>query len=501
MNRPNAKPSGCAINRLRKRKTPRRKRGFIWKLILSVLLLIAIYFVYGLIGPYIGNKEVDLSYQKRFSTVGFYAGETEISPDRVKLLTDRVASEAARLNIIDRAVSNLSLAVDSASDERNLSLMAGALLDAADRDVQVKILVDGANRVQESALFQALSTHENIEIREYRPVHLLLPWTYNSRMNDRFIVADDQLAWFSESTDTDRLSGSNTDIRSSDWDLLIYNEAANTRNTAGSVLSELKNYFTALWTAPDTVRILAAQQAHPDGSDLLLIESLTDQWKDARKSNPDYNSTRTDYRATTIETDKVTLVKNPLSDMNKQPYVWFQLQKLMAGAKERVLIQTPYILMSPDMYKGMEIIKANVADVKIMTNSPACAGNFKEASDYSINRREIINTGVQLSEYQGSSAFIPKVLLIDDDLTVLGSYHYNLAGTYLNTESVLVIQSEALNQQVTTLTQEISKETLIVKPDGSYSDVAQVPARTLDGGKQFLQFIAGLGLQLFRSLL
>lgn len=104
-------------------------------------------------------------------------------------------------------------------------------------------------------------------------------------------------------------------------------------------------------------------------------------------------------------------------------------------------------------------------------------------------------------EYQGTQAFVPKVLLIDRDLTVLGSYRYNQSGTYLNTASVLVIQSEVLNRQVTNLTEELAKETLIVKPDGTYNEVAQVNVRSMDSGKKFIQYMAGLGLQLFRSLL
>lgn len=491
------------VKRLKSPRSGKRKSRTrnTFRISVALFCLLILYFIYGLIGPYMGNKTVNKAYQARFSTTGFYAVENALSPDRVKLLTDRTSSETAKLNIIDHATESIWLTVDDMSLENFSSLTIGALLDAAERGVNIRILIDGSNLYHKSQMYRALASHVNVEMRQYRPVHLLLPWTYNSRMNDRFLLVDDELAWFSESGESQRSGGQSGDIRGSDWDLLIYNEAANTRDTAASVLSELRNYHTALWNSKDSVpafsksQQLTAQAAQP------LIDDSVKKWKEARSANPDYRAHSTDYRDITIETSQVTLVKNPLGEANKEPYIWFQLQKLMSEADDRVFIQTPTISMSSDMYKNMETIRANVTDVKLLTNSTACEGNFKELSDYRVNRNDLINTGVQLMEYQGTQVFVPKVLLIDQDLTVLGSYRYNQSGTYLNTESVLVIQSEVLNRQVTNLTEELAKETLIVKPDGSYNEVAQVNVRSMDRGKKFLQFVAGLGLQLFRSLL
>lgn len=236
----------------------RAKRAF--KVSIALFCLLLLYFVYGLIAPYMGNKTVNKAYRERFSTAGFYAVENALSPDRVKLLTDRTSSETAKLNIIDHATESIWLTVDDMGSDNFSSLTAGALLDAADRGVNIRVLIDGSNLYHKSPMYRALASHANIEMRQYRPIHILLPWTYNSRMNDRFLLVDDELAWFAESGGSQRSGGQGGDIRGSDWDLLIYNEAANTRDTAASVLSELRNYYTALWNSRDSVPAFSKNQ-------------------------------------------------------------------------------------------------------------------------------------------------------------------------------------------------------------------------------------------------
>ena len=70
---------------------------------------------------------------------------------------------------------------------------AAALLDAADRGVKVRIVVDGlVGRLNflGGDLGYALGTHENIEIRFYNPVNLLAPWGLSARSHEKYVIAD-----------------------------------------------------------------------------------------------------------------------------------------------------------------------------------------------------------------------------------------------------------------------------------------------------------------------
>ena len=85
---------------------------------------------------------------------------------------------------------------------------------AAADEGSCEIILDGSVRAENNACVQALATDELISFRI--PLHQpLLPWTYHSRMNDCFLVADDRLAWYSE--------GQQPNLKPDQWDVLIYN--------------------------------------------------------------------------------------------------------------------------------------------------------------------------------------------------------------------------------------------------------------------------------------
>ena len=92
--------------------------------------------------------------------------------DRATILTTGEQALAARLNLIANAESSLVVGSYLYADDESGYTVAAALLDAADRGVKVRIVVDGlVGRLNflGGDLGYALGTHENIEIRFYNP--------------------------------------------------------------------------------------------------------------------------------------------------------------------------------------------------------------------------------------------------------------------------------------------------------------------------------------------
>ena len=120
-------------------------------------------------------------------------------------------------------------------------------------------------------------------------------------------------------------------------------------------------------------------------------------------------SARPIIRTKTFETEKITLVSNPIHTGSKEPVVWYQLGELMKNAKNRVKIHTPYIICNDMMYNTWEEIAENVSDFSIMTNSVANNGNPFGAADYAKNRNRILSTGINIWEYEGGYSYHGKV--------------------------------------------------------------------------------------------
>ena len=209
----------------------------------------------------------------------------------------------------------------------------------------------------------------------------------------------------------------------------------------------------------------------------------------------------TDYTDETFETEKIALVSNPIHTGSKEPVIWYQLGELMKSAKNRVKIHTPYIICNDMMYNTWEEIAENVPNFSIMTNSVANNGNPFGSADYAKNRNKILNTGIDIWEYEGGYSYHGKSILIDDDLSVIGSFNMDMRSTYLDTELMLVIRSKEINKQLEEGMMEYEKVSRQALEDGTYHDPYHVKPIELTKKRQrnvfLVQHLLGWARYLF----
>lgn len=87
-----------------------------------------------------------------------------------------------------------------------------------------------------------------------------------------------------------------------------------------------------------------------------------------------------------------------------------------------------------------EICK-KVPEVRMMTNSIANNGNPFGAMDYRANKSKLLDTGIQILEYDGGISYHGKCFVIDNRLSAIGSFNWDMRSAYLDTELMLVIDS------------------------------------------------------------
>ena len=111
------------------------------------------------------------------------------------------------------------------SDEAGKQVIA-ALQRAAERGVEVRILVDGFNSVLKMSgnpYFYALTAHENVEIRIYNRANPLIPWKGMSRMHDKYLVADEEVYILGGRNTFNYFLGDQDSHKNHDRDVLVYN--------------------------------------------------------------------------------------------------------------------------------------------------------------------------------------------------------------------------------------------------------------------------------------
>lgn len=103
-------------------------------------------------------------------------------------------------------------------------------------------------------------------------------------------------------------------------------------------------------------------------------------------------------------------------------------------------------------------------------NSVANNGNPFGTADYQKNRDKIRSTSVTIWEYEGGYSYHGKSILIDDDISIIGSFNMDMRSVYLDTELMLVIRSKEINAQLESAMMKYEQGARQVLADGQYAN-------------------------------
>ncbi len=366
-----------------------------------------------------------------------YRSETT-GPDRVVLLDDPQEAGLARLQIIDQAQHDLSIAYYSISNGDSANLFFAALFAAANRGVKVNILLDGLShglKGENKAVLAGFLLHPNIQLRLYEPFNPLLPWTLHNRLHDKFIIADEKTAIIGGRNIADKYfapEGYDKTI-TNDRDIIVIKTGP---ADAGSALEQMNSYFTRLWQH-DYVRsarklLINQEQAVKKQAEL---QELLDQAK------PDY--AELDLMTDSLPTQKVSFIHNPITRLSKEPWCWYELTRLIKEAEGKVLIQSPYVIPARSMPDGY-IGRSDLADLDlvILTNSISSTPNPLAFAGYLNHRQKILDQGIRIYEYQAEDSLHTKAFVFADDLLAVGSFNLDPRSAHLSTESLVLVHSQ-----------------------------------------------------------
>ena len=166
-----------------------------------------------------------------------------------------------------------------------------------------------------------------------------------------------------------------------------------------------------------------------------------------------------------------------------------------------MVIQSPYVVLNSYMCQELTMLKETVPDVKILLNSVENGDNFVASSDYLRNKDRILDTGIPLYEYDGGISNHAKSILIDSDLSVIGSYNLDLRSSYLDTELMLVVESRELNRELEGYMKEMETDSRRVLPDGNYEVPEHITVEEVPYWKRAAWGVVGFLLQPFRMLI
>lgn len=493
--------------------------GFLKKWYFLLIAAVLIYLIGGLMAPFVFLKKVNSEHlEKTARLVSTYFSEEEAvteavtanasagegagaaGGERAMIIETNISAWEERIRLFSMAQERIVLTTFDMRDCESTRDLLAVLLERADSGVKVQILVDGISgvyRMDRNPLFYAASSHPNVEIRLYNKLNPLLPWKTQGRMHDKYIIADEFAYMLGGRNTFDYFIGDYpTENRSHDREVLVYETDPEKK---GESLVQLEEYFGGMWNHEET-SVFHDDPALADREDVKTETALLKQrYALILESRPELFENY-DYKKVTKETERITLLSNPTGIYGKEPVVFQQLIEMMKQAKDRVMIQTPYIVCNSYMLEELKELKEIVPDCRILINSVENGDNFMASSDYLYRKKGIWNTGIPVFEYDGGDSSHGKSVVIDDSIAIIGSYNMDLRSTYVDTELMLVIKSPEITSELEGYMKSMEVSSRRVTADGTYEFPEHVRPEEIPLSKKIAMHVVGFVMQPFRVM-
>ncbi len=455
-----------------------------------------------------------------------YQSSIHNKQDYVTLLENGEESLLIRLHLIKAAQKSIDIQTFIWVNDEAGHLVLSELLEAAKRGVKVNIIIDQLFSMGNSWFLAELATlHENFTVKLFNPTFneghtsvfdffsalACCLSSLNRRMHNKLFLVDNKYGIN---------GGRNYQNRYFDWD-----EKFNYRDrdalATGKVALEMKQSFNHFWQSPWVVplenlddivyRILNNQESK---SGLLIPQKINAIRLNLRAF--DYDRIQKLFVDTAISVDAVEYFSDSPEKLflkNKKAKTQYKqmslkIKELILSAQSSLLMQTPYLVLSKKAYKSLKSLhkkKPNV-DITVSTNSLSSTDAFYVyAISFKHKKKYLKKIGLNIFEYKQSPNYKTqmfgeefankdtrfglhaKSIVIDKNISLIGSHNFDHRSDVLNTESGLIIESKPMAELLT------KKIQIDMLPGNSWTIAAnkKIPV---------LSFFSGLIANVSRSL-
>lgn len=388
---------------------------------------------------------------------------------------------AARALLCARAERALDVQYYILHDDVTGRFLLGQMLEAADRGVRVRLLLDDLGTSGIDPLLAALDAHPRLEVRLFNPFArgwspglaraldmLRRPRRLNHRMHNKLLAADGAAAIVGGRNLGDEYFDAHPGVNFADLDLLA----------VGPVLRDLGTCFDRYWNSEFAVPVAAWRAMRARESDLLALRSELAAHASTQQASPYAERVKTakfveealsgklpllwgNVRAVADAPEKVTANGAEL----ERAMLTSQLRDVVTNARSELTVVSPYFVPGEAGVALFRELRSRGVRVRILTNAFAATDVGAVHAGYSSYRRALLHAGVELYELRATSTAVDaahargaigssdaslhaKTFCVDGSSVFIGSLNIDPRSIDLNTELGLVVESEELARQV-----------------------------------------------------
>ncbi len=401
---------------------------------------------------------------------------------------------SALTGLISSAERTIDLQSFIYHDDRTGRLLAYKLLQAADRGVNVRILLDDFFSSSKISLLATLNAHRNIEVRFFNPVSTLR-WArplaliarfrkVTRRMHNKAFIVDGRVAIVGGRNVGDVYYAMRGDYQFTDLDVL----------SIGPVVPSILTSFNTFWNSRWAITARSYGSFDRTSSGSFLVQKKLKQLRAnaatlryskfmrAVKKSGIIRQLRKGklpllWSSSELIYDPPVKVRGRRKDRKK--YLMSQIMPHLAQAKSEVLIITPYFVPRRSGLRWIKRLRKKGVRVIVLTNSYASNDVPFAYIGYERYRRKLVKMGVELYEFKPTAEStrrksyawlktIPKaglhtkLIIIDGEKMIIGSPNINPRSRNLDTEIAILVNNPDIADRMSILFGNL------IKPVNSY---------------------------------
>jgi len=342
-------------------------------------------------------------------------------------------------------------------------LLLQRLVEAADRGVRVRVLLDDQTVKAKDLSLASFSRHPNMEIRLFNPLagRKKGPVTFladfsrvNHRMHNKLFVMDNTIAVIGGRNIADRYFGVSSKANARDLDVAV----------VGPVVQELSGTFDMFWNSRWAFPVETLAKEIPGSGEMEDLKiQLSEEVTAGIKTLPWSVDIDTSAMYSRLEELRLAFIWAPMEVLYDTPdkvqsseaRIVDATRGLMDGMKRELLMEVAYFVPGKEGVAGAKELTERGVRVRVLTNSLASNNVSAAHAGYAKYRVPMLEAGAEMYEYRPTAAerkdwspaaaSVPtqmhtKTFVIDRESVFIGTFNLDPRSKVLNTEIGVLIR-------------------------------------------------------------
>ena len=389
----------------------------------------------------------------------------------LRLLTDNLEAFALRAAAARSAERSLDLQYYYWKDDLTGGLLAKEVLEAADRGVRIRLLLDDINAWGRDSNYRAVDTHPNVEVRLFNPIRcregallralemILRFWSVNRRMHHKAWIADGRVALVGGRNIGDAYFDASDASNFRDMDLMVF----------GPAVQQAEEIFDRYWSSAMVAPI--RNLANLGRFNLRRLRQRLKRLVTSDRAIPYLERMHSGAAAEQLTSgsgmhwsDKADIVSDPpekaMSDDN-DGWLIGAILPVLTSARKSIEITSPYFI---PLDSGAKLLLKRASEgvtISVLTNSLAATDVTAVHGGYMRFRKPLLAGGIRLFELRARDArkdvslfgsrgasLHTKAFVVDGLLGFVGSFNFDPRSVSLTTEMGLLFEHAELAREM-----------------------------------------------------